>query len=179
MEEGAGDAEPVRISLSHPRKQRPAIPYVLQGTPPALRARPPSGGGWLQRCCFSKRHRDHPQSCFACTEPFFERQKGACKKPVKESSVGFGRPPSAASELEPPLRGHELSVTFSCKTEDNCPSMCYNRNCPYFQRTMCTTRVHAKEAAILWNHSSPCSTRSTPSCGGRRSSRCSSARAST
>ena len=37
----------------------------------------------------------------ACAKPIFERAGDACKKPVKESSVGFGRPPLTASDHEP------------------------------------------------------------------------------
>ena len=43
---------------------------------------------------------DAPTSS-ACAKPIFERAEEACKKPVKESSVGFGRPPLTASDHEP------------------------------------------------------------------------------
>ena len=44
---------------------------------------------------------------FACANPFFERAGEVCKKPVKDSSVGFGRPPPAHVRPRTNLRDHE------------------------------------------------------------------------
>ena len=53
--------------------------------------------------------------CFAGTELFFERPGEACKKPVKESSVGFGRPPLHASAHEQPSATHQPSSATTKK----------------------------------------------------------------